>query len=284
MVSLWIDTDMGFDDIVALLMLQRAPGIRIDGLSLVAGNSPLPTVTDNALRATAYFGWSQPVHAGRDRPIIGPQVTAQHVLGPRGIRTTGRFLPERAAALAEAGAVQAMADWLGRTDEPQLLALGPMTNVAILALAHPGLFARRGDGVWMGGTTGVPIRMIGRNACREVTLAQDDALRLRAEGTERARLLADLVDGYTRIVHEDGAVPMAIRDPVAAAALIMPDAITFQPARVDVECAGTFTRGATVVEFRVPQRATANANVAVATDHRRVRELMLAAMLADTGR
>lgn len=307
MASLWIDTDLGFDDIVALLMLERAPGIRIEGLSLVAGNSPLPTVVDNARRAAAHFGWVYPLHAGRDRPINGPQITAQHVLGPRGMRTTGGFLPDDAAPLAEPWAIAAMAAWLERTPEPTLLALGPMTNVAILALAYPDRFARLREVVWMGGSTdrgnqtaaagynafadpeaaaivfnaGVPIRMIGLNACREVTLSQDDVARLRSLGGARADLLADLVDGYTRIVHEDGSVPMAIRDPVAATALIAPEALTFEPARVDVECAGTFTRGATVVEFRVPNRATPNAQVAVGTDHRHVQDLMAEALLAD---
>ncbi len=57
MNPLWIDTAMGFDDLAAVLAVA--------GLSLVAGNAPLPVVIDNVLRSAACFGWRFPIHAAR---------------------------------------------------------------------------------------------------------------------------------------------------------------------------------------------------------------------------
>ncbi len=49
-MRLWVDTDYGFDDLWALLLLRRH-GATVEGISLVAGNTPLPQVIANALGA-----------------------------------------------------------------------------------------------------------------------------------------------------------------------------------------------------------------------------------------
>ena len=93
MRHVWIDTDMGFDDLWAILALLRAPDIIVDGIGLVAGNAPLPIVADNASRAKAFFGWPQPLHAGCDRPLLQPPLTASYVLGDTGMQSVGHELP-----------------------------------------------------------------------------------------------------------------------------------------------------------------------------------------------
>ena len=40
-MGVWIDTDMGFDDIAAILVVAQSE-YEIDGISLVFGNAPLP--------------------------------------------------------------------------------------------------------------------------------------------------------------------------------------------------------------------------------------------------
>ena len=63
-MGVWIDTDMGFDDIAAIMVVQSA-GLAIDGISLVFGNATLEAVSGNAAGAVAAFGWSMPFHQGR---------------------------------------------------------------------------------------------------------------------------------------------------------------------------------------------------------------------------
>ena len=65
--AVWIDTDMGFDDLAAVLTVAQQSDWQIDGLSLVAGNAPLPVVIDNALRAARCFCWAtapKPIRTG----------------------------------------------------------------------------------------------------------------------------------------------------------------------------------------------------------------------------
>ena len=88
MAPLWIDTDLGFDDLAAVLAVAGTPGWSVAGLSLVAGNAPLPIVIDNALRAAACFGWRFPIHAGAAGPLVG-ELGAQSVLGDDAMRPRG---------------------------------------------------------------------------------------------------------------------------------------------------------------------------------------------------
>lgn len=307
MPAVWIDTDMGFDDLAAVLVVAAQPDWRIDGVSLVAGNAPLPVVIDNALRAAACFDWRFPIHAGRDAPLACELVTAQYVLGADAMASAGESLPQERASLASEDAVAALAAHLRAAPEPvTLLALGPLTNVAAVLIDHPALASRIGTLMWMGGSAGpgnhtaaaefnaavdpesvqavidagVCLHMVGLDACRQVRAHAADAQALRALDTPRARLLADLLLGYVRIASPDGSRPMALYDPTAAAALVAPDGLEFRPAHLVMELEGRHTRGMTVVEWRVPRKATANARIAAMADEARLRAVVFDALAA----
>jgi purine nucleosidase len=306
MTGVWIDTDMGFDDLAAVLTVLHTPPWCIQGMSLVAGNAPLEVVVDNALRAAACFGWRFPIHAGSARPLAGELVTAQNILGADAMASAGRSLPRARAALASDAGVAALAEHLAAAPaEPRVvLALGPLTNLARLLQLRPELAARIGRLLWMGGSAGpgnhsaaaefnaavdpeainvvldagVTLHMVGLDACRQVRVRAADAEALRAVGTAKAELLADLLLGYVRIASPDGSLPMSLYDPTAAAALVAPEGLSFRPAHVVAECTGTHTRGMTVVEWRVPRRAPANASVASLADEARLRQVVLDAL------
>ncbi|MCJ0764109.1 nucleoside hydrolase [Variovorax terrae] len=305
MPRVWIDTDMGFDDLAAVLTVAAAPGWTVEGLSLVAGNAPIEVVTDNALRAAAFFGWTMPIHRGLDKPLAGDLVTAQNILGEDAMKSAGRGLPPARAALAARDGVSALADYLAHAPQPAtVLALGPLTNMATVLRTRPELAARIGLLMWMGGSAGpgnhtavaefnaavdpeaiqqvldasVPLRMVGLDACRQVRVHAADAEALRGIGTERAEVLADLLLGYVRIASPDGSAPMALYDPTAAAALVAPTGMQFRPAHMVAELQGQHTRGMTVLEWRVPRRAAANVEVASIADEPLLRRVVLDAL------
>ena len=306
----WIDTDMGFDDLAAVLTVMQTPPWQVDGMSLVAGNAPLDLVTDNALRAAAYFDWRFPIHAGSAKPIACELVTAQNILGADAMASAGRSLPKARATLASSDAVTALGDYLASSPEPAtVLALGPLTNVALVLRTRPELAARIGRLMWMGGSAGpgnhtaaaefnaavdpesinvvleagVSLHMVGLDACRQVRVHASDAEALRALGSDKADVLADLLLGYVRIASPAGALPMSLYDPTAAAALVAPEGMSFRPAHVVAECKGEYTRGMTVVEWRVPRRAQANAQVASVADEPLLRQVVLDALARAAG-
>ncbi len=288
--EIWLDTDPGFDDWMAWALLEAVPALRPVGVSVVAGNAPLHHTLGNALRIKALHGWTTPVHAGCDRPIVQSPVTAQDVLGESGLATTGRALPRAQATVAQGHGVQAMvAAARARPGRLRLLALGPLTNVAHAFDAAPDLPSLLHDIVIMGGSTdrgnttavaefnihadpeaaarvfaaGVQVVMFGLNVCRQVQIGGEHVRTLRALGGERAPLFADHLDAYVEIARRRGATHMSVYDPTPVAWLAQPELFILEPAFVDVELEGRLTRGMTVCEFRVPAKARANAQVAM---------------------
>ncbi len=304
-MGVWIDTDMGFDDIMALLVVARS-GLQIDGVSLVFGCASLDRVEDNAARAAQAFAWRFPFHRGRAASVLGQVETAANVLGDSGIRS-GEALP-RAPALAAGDAFAALCDWLQADGPRRVLALGPLTNIAALALARPDLATRITDLTWMGGgitagnhtasaefnayadpealaivlAHGLPLRMVDLDLGRTVFLAPGDVPPVRAAGGANAGLLADLLGGYLEIATSRGRAAMALYDPSAAVAFVSEDIVTFEPARIDVELCGSHTRGRTVVERR--KHAVFNAEIATEVDAEAARALILGAIMDEARR
>jgi len=300
----WIDSDCGFDDMAAIALVNADRKWTIAGLSLCAGNAPLDRVVDHAERMKAFFGWTMPLVAGAAKPLGGPLVTAEYALGVGGLGTMGRALPRPHAPTATTGAAAAIAQAARTAEKPlSILALGPLTNIAIALLAYPELASRLARITWMGGAamggnhtataefnaaadpealtvvleSGVPFRMVGLDCCRQVQINLTDVLKLRGLQTERAQTLADLMEAYVRIASPDGRRPMALYDPVAAAALVDERAVTFLPVNISVERNGGLTRGMTVCEFRT-HKAAPNAEIARTAMAARIIDLMLAAL------
>ncbi|PDT16414.1 nucleoside hydrolase [Rhizobium sp. J15] len=301
-MGVWIDTDMGFDDIAAILVVAQSEYV-IDGVSLVFGNAPLPQVRLNAAGAASAFGWRFPIHTGRAMPVLGKLETAQAILGESGIPTIGKNLP-KAATLVESDAFIALCRWLEGNGPHRILALGPLTNIAAVALARPDLAARVRELVWMGGGVtsgnhtasaefnaladpeslaiviahGLPLRMVDLDLCRKVLARPEDVEPVRNAGGANAELIADMFAGYVNIGTSRGRPGMAIYDPSAAVAFIDPAVVSFRPARIDVELQGALTRGRTVVETRATHAAF-NAEFAADIDADRARAIVVTALV-----
>ena len=182
----------------------------------------------------------------------------KRILGQNGIPTAGRSLPT-ADDLPASDAFTALCNWLEDSTGPKrILALGPLTNIAALALARPDLAARIDELTWMGGgvtsaiirlppnSTPMPIRRRWRScspmACRcgwSISTSAERYWRGPTMSTVCARLrgknaglLADLLAGYVNIAISRGRPAMAIYDPTAAAIFVAPEIATL-PARAD---------------------------------------------------
>ena len=293
MRKIWLDTDPGFDDWLTMLLLSANPWLEWLGVSVAAGNAPLDVTYDNALRIKAHYGLDVPVYRGCAEPLNGRQETAQCILGEAGMRTTGTSLPPVAAAAPDLHACDALIAAIRRhPGEITLLAIAPLTNVATALLRAPDIAAQIKEIILMGGSTdqgnhtaaaefniyadpeaadvvfrsGVPLRMFGLNLCRQLAVTGAEVAQVREVGTQRSDWLAGYLEGYLRIRSADGSVPMPMYDPVVALYLRWPELFEFKPAHVAIELNGRFTRGMTVCEFRVPQRAAANVEIAMAAN------------------
>ena len=66
-----IDTDTASDDAVALLMALREPSVKVEAITVVAGNCPLDIAVRNALISVELAGtYAPPVYAWVPQPLL----------------------------------------------------------------------------------------------------------------------------------------------------------------------------------------------------------------------
>jgi inosine-uridine nucleoside N-ribohydrolase len=292
-VPLVLDCDPGHDDMVAILLAAASPAIDLRAITTVGGNGTLEQTTRNALLTCTIAGIHDvPVAAGCADPIAGAPLTAPAVHGESAM--DGADLGEPGVELADAHAVDLLADVLERSTEPvTVVAVGPLTNIAMLLRRHPRAAASIGEVVVMGGSTGagnyaplaefnilvdpeaahvvfssaLPVTMCGLDVTHQALATEEVLAGLTALGTPLAHTVVDLLGFFADRYRDLWGFPAApVHDPVAIARVIDPTIVGCVPANIEVELHGTFTRGATVVDrFGVTGREP-NAQVALELD------------------
>ncbi len=134
-----IDTDTASDDAVALLMALREPSVRVEAITVVAGNCPLEIGVKNALISIEQAGtYAPPVYAGMHQPLFRDLLTGQHVHGQDGLGNQN--LPSPALEKQSGHAVDIILEMARRfPGELEIIALGPLTNLAMAILKEPTL-------------------------------------------------------------------------------------------------------------------------------------------------
>ncbi|MEI8332712.1 MAG: nucleoside hydrolase [Chloroflexota bacterium] len=291
-----IDCDPGHDDAVAILLALSRPDLRVLGISTVGGNAVLESTTDTALRVLALAGRQEiEVAAGAAHPLDGPLHTAPHVHGESGIE--GPELPPPASAAIDEFAPHAMARWIRASTEPVVLVpTGPLTNVALLLAEHPDVRERIAHVCLMGGSvtegnitpaaefniwvdpeaadavfaSGLPITMIGLDVTHRSIVWEPERDRIAAGGGRVALAVAGLL-AYFQAFHERtyGWAGTPIHDAVAVAHLVAPSLVRTAAVNVEIETAGRWTRGRTVVDLRRVTGRPPNAHVGLDIDRER---------------
>ncbi|MEZ5243994.1 MAG: nucleoside hydrolase [Acidimicrobiales bacterium] len=268
-----IDTDPGVDDAMAIIMALASPELDVVGLTTIFGNAATHVTTRNALTLVDVAGRPDiPVAAGASAPIAGtylgpvPVVHGDNGLGDAVLPTpAGSIVAEPAAdfihtvAATDPGAVT-------------LLALGPLTNLALALDRHPELPGLVHEVVVMGGNALVPgnatpvaeaninndpeaadrvfgapwkVTMVGLDVTHQVNMGGAAIERIAAGTSAGARLLAGAMPHYRRFYEtRNGIDGIFVHDPSTVAFLLDPDAFTTHawPLRVETE---SFSRGKT---------------------------------------
>jgi purine nucleosidase len=151
-IPLLIDTDPGVDDALALLMAFDSDAHQVVGLTIAAGNVGLAHTVRNALKLREVAGRPDvPVFPGCDRPLVHiPREDAAHVHGRDGFGDIG-YLDPAGSAAAEHAALAILRLSHEHAGRLLLVALGPLTNLALALRLDPTLPQRIDRLVVMGG-------------------------------------------------------------------------------------------------------------------------------------
>lgn len=150
-IPLLIDTDPGVDDALALLMAFNDARHDIVGLTVAAGNVGLNHTVRNALKLCEIAGRDDiPVYAGSAAPLLHPSPDAGYVHGRDGFGDVGYEAPRRQVE-AEHAALAILRLSREHAGRLLLVALGPLTNLALALKLDPTLPQRVARLVVMGG-------------------------------------------------------------------------------------------------------------------------------------
>jgi purine nucleosidase len=285
-----LDCDPGLDDAVAILLALASPELDLLAITTVAGNVALDRTTLNARRVLSAAGvLDVPVVAGCDRPLLREPVEAGEIHGESGLGDLDWPTPDvgaRSGHAADLIASRVMAE----PGEVTLIAIGPLTNLALALRREPGIAGAVREVVLMGGSftrgnvtpaaefnvyvdpeaaeivfgAGWPVTMVGLDLTHQATAGPDVVDRIAAIGTPLAGTVVRMLRFLGQTVAEKAGPPM--HDPCAVARVIDPALVGCRDAFVAVETQGRWTRGMTVVDFAGSLGHRPNTSVATALD------------------
>ena len=285
---LLIDTDPGIDDALAIILALRSPECSVEAITTVAGNVPVERCSENVFRILELVDparWPR-VAQGAAAPLARPLTSASHGLGDDGLGDLHQFktsdgaprYPRPSVRLAPLDGPDRILDSVSRFPDLTIIAIGPLTNVALALQRDPRRMARLHRLVVMGGAVSVPGNVtpvaefnfyVDPEAAREmltsdfpVTLIPLDVTRKAVLSAEAIRILGRQGGAPGRFIEAFSRVGLAfaqrverergitLHDPLAVAAAMAEELFTFESLALDVETTDEATRGKVLVSER----------------------------------
>jgi inosine-uridine nucleoside N-ribohydrolase len=277
MYRLILDTDPGLDDALALFLALASPEVQLEAITTVSGNVHVDLTTRNALTLLELAGRTDiPVARGCDRPLLRQPVFADYVHGQNGLG--GVELPTpNLQPLAQHAVDLIIERVMAAPREITLVPVGPLTNIALALRKEPRIADRVREVVIMGGAlrvpgnvtpeaefniyadphaahivfhAGWPIRLVSLDVTNKTLLQPEQVQALASNGSPVTRLIQQMVDNFLDTFGRPrGLTAFQMHDPLCLSAAFQPEMITWEPAYVDVELAGSLTLGETVAYF-----------------------------------
>ena len=261
-MPLVIDCDPGIDDALALLLAAASPELELLGVTCVAGNRPVEVTSDNACRVLDLAGRGDvPVHRGCERPLAYGDARVNLVHREDGLG--GVPLP-RTRAPSAPHAIDFLEQALsGEPGQVTLVAVGPLTNLALAEIRRPGLLRRARRVLLMGGaafcpgnvtpsaefnfyadalaahtvmSAGASLSVFGLDVTRQVGLTPQWIRSLADLGNRCGPAASAMLQGYARPVPQ-------LHDACPIAWLLAPALFVLEPCLVAVDARPGLTEG-----------------------------------------
>jgi purine nucleosidase len=301
-----IDTDPGIDDSLAILLALASPELSLEGLSMVHGNCSLEQATRNGLSILELAGAGHvPLAKGCELPLVQPSLLAPETHGNTGLGYAK--LPEpRGRPIVQHGCDFLIEKILSSPGEITLVAVGPLTNVALAIRKEPKFAKSLKELIIMGGAirhegnqtalaefntyvdphaahivfhAAIPITLVPLDVTYQCILTAQDVERLLKINSPITKFIKDATDFYMEY-HDSyqGIKGCIINDPLALALTFAPDLCDYQELPVDVDISGGVSMGKTFADFYNYNKKPANMKVALGVRPRDFIELFLERM------
>ncbi len=297
------DTDPGIDDACAILLALASPELSVEGLSIVHGNCSLEQATTNALSILELAHSSHiPVARGCELPLVQPSLLAPETHGDKGLGYAN--LPEPVTSrMVQHGIDFLIEKVMSQPGEISLVAIGPLTNIALAIRQEPRFVDAVKELIIMGGAiryegnttalaefntyvdphaahivyhAGMPTTLVPLDVTYQCILTPDDIHKMQRVNSpittfveEATRFYMEFHDEYQSI---QGCV---INDPLALALTFAPELCTYQELPVDVDISGGISMGKTIGDFYNYGKKPVNMKVALGVKPRDFMDLFV---------
>lgn len=302
-----IDTDTAGDDTIAILTALHY--FQVEGITITGGNVQFDQQVENALYTVevAGKGGQVPVYKGIERPLMSLGETEHRkvddVHGSDGMGDS--FFEKAVQRPAEGHAVDFIIETVhNNPGEINLLAIAPLTNIAMAMKKDPTIIGEIPHIYIMGGTnnalgnitptaeynfwvdpeaakivlhSGVPITMVGWEMCTQYSIMDEhDHEEIAALSTKGSKFFTDVnkvVMKFNKAVHKlDGTThPDTLLVAAAANEAIMTKANKYH---VDIELVGELTRGYSLVDINNRLEREKNVRVCESIDREAFKSML----------
>ena len=286
-----IDTDPGIDDSLAILLALASPEVKLEGVTVVHGNSSTEQGTINALSVLELAKASHvPVARGCELPLVQPSLLAPETHGNKGLGYAQ--LPDPSSRpIVQRGCDFLIEQIMANPGEITLVAIGPLTNIALAIRQEPLIVEAVKEVFIMGGAlrhegnttplaefntyvdphaahivyhSGMPITLTPLDVTYQCILLAEDVTRLQRSKSSIPGFIADSTRFYMEFHDEyQGIQGCVINDPLTLALTFAPDLCNYEEHYVDVDNSGGVSMGKTFADFYGMTGKAANMKVAL---------------------
>lgn len=290
-LSVIIDTDPGVDDFVALMLAKQNPQLKIEGITTVAGNLGNDKVTQNALNIVKFLELEAPVIRGARSPLGYSLESAEAFHGEGGLG--GVKLPQSNQKCIEQYAWDFIYEKaVSLKGELEIIALGPLTNLAKALKKYPDLSQHVKTITFMGGSTGrgnrtpfaefniwadplaahivfesgIPLKMVGLDVTTKGVLNETNMNKLFEYEHPYKEVVKQLLHFLQQLSKRMGKDTVMLHDALAVASVICPPLLTYTACYGEVEIHDEKYRGQTRIDLEHVTRKQPNVEVAIAVN------------------
>ena len=289
-----IDTDLGVDDSLAILLALASPEIEIEAITTVSGACQVEQGVINALSILELAKSTDiPVAQGMRTPLIQPPIISSDVHNISGLGYASLPYPSNKAV--DSHAIDLLIQKImAEPDEITLVTIGPLTNLAMAIRREPRLARAVKEVISMGGAinesgnmtpqaefniffdphaahivfhSGMPMTLVPLDVTYKTILRQTELDQLAENPSSISRFVMDAtrfyMEFYKKNRNMDGC---AMNDPLALALTFAPRLVTLKKLFVDIDISEGASMGKTYADiYRVLGKEE---NISVASEVR----------------